>query len=187
MGVLNFAATISVDGYAADATGDFQWTGPSDPVFDLHLERIAAVSTEVLGRKTYALMKYWEDFPETSEATEAELAFARRWQALDKVAVSTTLTSEDLASDRSRLVRELSLAQLQQIVAEADGVVEIFGPTTAAEAIRAGLVDRFEFFIVPVIIGGGLKALPSGARLNLRLDEHRIFSNGLVYVRYVPR
>lgn len=187
MGVLNFAATISLDGYAADAAGDFQWTGPSDPVFDLHLERIAAVSTEILGRKTYELMKYWEHFPETPETSDAERAFARQWQTIEKVAVSTTLTSEDLASDRSRLVHELGLAQLQQIVDEADGVVEIFGPTTAAEAIRAGMVDRFEFFIVPVVIGDGLRALPNGVRLNLQLDEHRVFSNGLVYVRYVPR
>lgn len=28
MGILNFAATISLDGYAADAAGDFQWTVP---------------------------------------------------------------------------------------------------------------------------------------------------------------
>lgn len=187
MGVLNFAATISLDGYAADAAGDFQWTVPSDPVFDLHLERIAAVSTEVLGRKTYELMKYWEHFPATSEASEAERAFARRWQAIEKVAVSTTLTREDLASDRSQLVDELGLDQLQQIVDEAAGVVEIFGPTTAAEAIRAGMVGRFEFFVVPIVVGGGLEALPDGANLNLRLDEHRVFRNGLVYLRYVPQ
>ncbi len=52
MGVLTYATTISLDGYVADADGDFQWTAPGGAVFAAHLERMAEVSTEVLGRRT---------------------------------------------------------------------------------------------------------------------------------------
>jgi hypothetical protein len=37
------------------------------------------------------------------------------------------------------------LDELERVVAGAEGVVEIFGPTTAAPAIRAGLIEEFQF------------------------------------------
>ena len=39
MGTLNFTATVSLDGYVADADGDFQWSGPADDVFAVHTAR----------------------------------------------------------------------------------------------------------------------------------------------------
>lgn len=187
MGTLSYTATMSIDGYAADADGDFQWSGPSDEVFQLHIDRMAAVSTEVLGRNTYMLMKYWEAEPEGEAWGAAEQEFARRWQSLERVVASSTLTEGDLAPERVRLVRDLGLAELEQIVADAPGEVEIFGPTTASQAIRAGLVKDFRFFIVPKVVGGGLSAVPAGARLDVRLVEHRIFDNGTAYLHYESR
>lgn len=63
MGTLSYTATMSLDGCVADTEGDFQWSGPNDEVFQLHLDRMAEVSTEVLGRRTYQLMTYWEAEP----------------------------------------------------------------------------------------------------------------------------
>ena len=91
MGTLGYTATVSLDGYVADATGDFNWSGPSDEVFAVHVERMAEVSTEVLGRKTFALMQYWETYPPEGEVPTAdELEFARRWRAIEKVVASST-------------------------------------------------------------------------------------------------
>lgn len=187
MGALNFTATVSLDGYVADADGDFDWSGPGDEVFAVHTARIAGVSTEVLGRKTFALMQYWENFPGDDDATEEELEFARLWCDIEKIAVSSTLTREDLGTSRARLVPALTLAELRKIVDDALGAVEIFGPTTAAEAIRAGMVDDFHFFVVPKVVGGGLRALPDDVRLDLNLVEHRVFDDGVAYLHYRPR
>ena len=187
MGTLSYTATMSIDGYAADADGDFQWSAPNTEVFDFHVERMAAVSTEVLGRNTYLLMKYWESDPTDEIWQPAEQEFARRWRNLERVVVSSTLTADDLAPERVRLLSALDLDQLQQIVADAAGEVEIFGPTTAAPAIRAGLVQDFRFFIVPKIVGGGLRALPHDVRLDLELVEHRVFGNGTAYLHYRGR
>ncbi|MFT0846326.1 dihydrofolate reductase family protein [Actinomycetaceae bacterium L2_0104] len=187
MGTLCYTATVSLDGYAADATGDFQWSAPGDEVFDFHVERMGAVSTEILGRNTYLLMKYWEAEPEGESWSAAEHEFARRWQSLERVVASSSLSPADLSPERTRLVPELGLAELRQIVEEAPGEVEIFGPTTASPAIRAGMVTEFRFFVVPKIVGGGLSALPGDTRLDLNLVEHRVFSDGAVYLHYRPR
>lgn len=183
MGTLSYTATMSLDGCVADAEGDFQWSGPNDEVFQLHLDRMAEVSTEVLGRRTYQLMTYWEAEPPGESWGDAEREFARDWCAIEKVVVSSTL-SPDALMGRSRLVPSLDLADLARIVEEAPGEVEIFGPTTAAPAIRAGMVRDFRLFIVPKIVGGGLRALPDGVRLDLSLVEHRAFGNGAAYLHY---
>ncbi|MBD8044093.1 dihydrofolate reductase family protein [Arthrobacter sp. Sa2BUA2] len=185
MGTLIFTATVSLDGYVSDQNGDFQWTGPSDDMFALHVDRMGEVSTEVLGRKTYALMEYWEKLPDTEDQPAPEREFARRWRDINKVVVSSTMTDNELASGRARIVPQLSLAELQQIVKDAEGMVEIFGPTTAADAIRAGLVDEFRLVVVPKLVGGGLRALPGDVQLDLRLAEQRVFANGTVYLRYL--
>jgi len=60
------------------------------------------------------------------------------------------------------------------------------GAGLGAQAIEAGLVDELQLILVPVIVGGGKPALPSGVRLDLDLlDTHR-FANGAVYLRYRP-
>lgn len=186
MGTLSYPATVSIDGYAADADGDFQWSAPSGDVFDVHVERMAEVSTEILGRKTYALMQYWETDPVDEMWTPVEREFARRWRGIEKVIASSTLAHGDVKSGRDRLVPDLTLHDVQRVVDESAGMVEIFGPTVAAPAIRAGLVDEFLFFVVPKVVGGGLHALPDDAHLDLKLVDHRVFDNGTTQLRYLP-
>lgn len=187
MGTLSFTATVSVDGFAADVNGDFQWTAPSDEVFAFHVERMAPVSTEVLGRNTYLLMRYWENEPDDAPWGELERQFAAGWREIDQVVVSSTLTSADLEGSRARLVPTLDLDALRQIVHDAPGEVEIFGPTTAAAAIRAGLVHDFRLFVVPRLVGAGLRALPSDVHLDLDLIEHRVFGKGMTFHHYRSR
>src|SRR5690606_31195611 len=134
MGTLTFTATVSVDGYAADADGDFNWSAPSGEVFRFHVERLEPVVHEVLGRRTYQLMEYWQAPPEDDSWSPDEHEFARRWKSIPRTVVSSTLTVENLVSERDRLVPRLGLDTLRRIVDEAPGEVEIFGPTTAAEA-----------------------------------------------------
>lgn len=183
MGTLCFTATVSLDGYVADADGDMQWAGPDDDVFRFHVERMGAVSHEILGRRTYELMRYWHADPDAQGWGADEREFARRWRGLGHVAVSSTLTSDDLVRSDDRLIPDLGPDELRRIVSEAPGEVEIFGPTTAAPAIRAGMVSDFRFFVVPKVVGGGLAALPAGARFELDLVENRVF-DATTYLHY---
>jgi riboflavin biosynthesis pyrimidine reductase len=58
------------------------------------------------------------------------------------------------------------------------------GPELAGQAIKAGLVDEFQLFFVPILVGGGTRSLPDDVLLKLELlDEHR-FGSGVVYLRY---
>ena len=65
--------------------------------------------------------------------------------------------------------------------------ISIGGPDLAAQAIRADLVDDYYLVVVPVVVGGGSRALPEDVRLDLALVDERRFDNGTVLLHYRPR
>jgi riboflavin biosynthesis pyrimidine reductase len=60
----------------------------------------------------------------------------------------------------------------------------IGGPHLAAQAIKAGLVDEYHFFVNPIIVGGGTPSLPDHFRAKLELQEVRRFGSGVVHLHY---
>jgi dihydrofolate reductase len=111
--------------------------------------------------------------------------FAKIWQAADKVVYSRTL--EAVSSARTRIERDFDPEQVRQMKAQAGADLTVGGPDLAAQAIKAGLVDEFHLFLVPIVVGGGNQALPDNVRLQLELLDERRFGNGVVYLRYRTR
>lgn len=44
-----------------------------------------------------------------------------------------------------------------------------------------------QLFLVPIVVGGGKRALPSSVRSELELLDTRRFASGAVYLRYRPK
>lgn len=68
--------------------------------------------------------------------------------------------------------------------ASAAADLTVSGPSLAAPAFNAGLVDVCHLFIAPIIVGEGNSAFPSGIRLELELQDEGRFRNGMVYLHY---
>lgn len=142
--------------------------------------------------RAYGLMERWSAVAEQAGSSATEIEFAKRWLAIDKVAVSSTLAESKFSVNGlngTQLVRELTLSDNRHIVAKkrwhySDLWAEIFGPTTAVEALRAGIVDRLNLFIVPVGLGQGRRALSKGAYRKLKLIQNQAFDDGTVYLQY---
>ena len=139
------------------------------------------VRTYLLGRRMYEVMRYWDDPPPDSSAVSRD--YTGIWQAADKVVYSTTL--DVVTTPRARLERTFDPGAVRALVAAGD--VSVGGPGLAAQAFRAGLVDACHLFLSPVVVGGGTRALPDGARLDLDLLDERRFRNGVVYLHYGVR
>ena len=56
-----------------------------------------------------------------------------------------------------------------------------------AQAIRAGLVDEYQLFLTPIIVGGGKRSLPDGVLTRLELLDERRFVSGVVHLHYRTR
>jgi dihydrofolate reductase len=182
MGLLIYAAITSLDGYVADENGKFDWSAPDEEVHSFVNELERPVGTYLYGRRMYDVMVYWETAPTVSGEPLPVLEYARIWQEAEKIVYSRTL--EAPASARTRVEREFDPEAIERLKAETERDISIGGPTLAAQAIEAGLVDEVHLFLTPIVIGAGTRALPDGVRVKLELVDERRFSNGTVHLHY---
>jgi dihydrofolate reductase len=182
MGKLIYLAIASADGYVEDAEGSFGWAAPDEAVhrFVNDLER--PIGTYLYGRRMYETMLYWE----TAHTVPGQLLWIREfadiWQAASKIVFSATL--EPVSSARTRIERSFDPVVIEQLKSATRHDMTVGGAGLAGQAIRAGLVDELQLFLVPVIVGGGKRALPDDVRSDLELlDTHR-FASGTIYLKY---
>jgi dihydrofolate reductase len=185
MAKLIYSAITSLDGYVADESGNFDWAAPDEEVhrFVNDLER--SIGTYLYGRRMYEAMRYWETAHTAADQPTVAQDFAQIWQAADKIVYSKTL--ETASSARTRIERGFDPEAVRQMKARAGRDISVGGPDLAAQAIRAGLVDQVQLFLVPVVVGGGNPSFPNHVSLQLELLDERRFGNGTVYLHYRPR
>jgi dihydrofolate reductase len=185
MANLIYSAIASLDGYIADEGGKFDWARPDEEVHTFVNDLARSVGTYLLGRRMYEVLAYWDDPPALDEQPRYIREFAEIWQSADKIVYSKTLDA--VSAGRTRVEPAFDPAAVRQLKETANADVAIGGPDLAAQAIRAGLVDEFQLFVVPVVVGGGTESLPANTRIDLELVDERRFRNGTVLLRYRTR
>jgi dihydrofolate reductase len=182
MAKLIYSVIASADGYVEDAAGGFDWAAPDEQVFAFVNDLERPVGTYLYGRRMYQTMVSWESAHTLGGQSPAMREFTGIWQAAQKIVFSTTLTTAPSARTRIEpsfdpgLVRELKLA--------AGHDISVGGANLAGQAIAAGLVDELQLLAVPVIVGGGKRALPGDVRADLELLDMRRFASGVVFLHY---
>jgi dihydrofolate reductase len=172
--------SISVDGYFTDQKGDIAWAhaGRQDPEFGAWVGSNASGAGLLLfGRVTYETM---EAFWPTPAAAEQMPEVARGMNSARKVVASRTIkptwaNTERIEGDLVEAVRALK--------AEAgEGITLLGSGSVAAQLGEAGLVDEYQFVVLPLALGGGRTVFKKGTSLHLR--EHRAFRCGNVVLTY---
>ncbi len=184
MRALVYSMLVSLDGYVATPDGSLDWARPDEELHRVANDDMREASVELYGRHMWEVMSaHWPTADQDLESPEEEREFARLWQASEKVVFSRTLTEVEHGA---RLVRDDAVEEIRRLKDGDGGPLAISGPTLAAEAIRAGLVDEYRLFLHPVALGGGLPYLPPlDAPLELELAEQRRLASGVTYLRYL--
>jgi len=185
MAKLIYSGITSLDGYVADADGNFEWSVPDEEVHTFVNDLERPVGTYLYGRRMYEVMVAWETARTLADQPPFMQDFAEIWQAADKIVYSRTL--ETVSSARTRIERDFDPAAVRQMKATAGRDITVGGPDLAAQAIKAGLVDECHLFITPIVVGGGKQFLPDAVRLKLDLLDERRFGNGVVHLHYRTR
>jgi dihydrofolate reductase len=178
---LIYSMGMSLDGYIADPKGDFNWSAPDEELHRFHNERVKPLGAQLCGRRLYEVMLYWETADRDPEATDYTLEFAHIWQALPKIVFSKSL---DRVEGNARLVREVVAEEIMELKEQPGGDIGVGGAGLASSLMSLGLIDEFEPFVYPVVVGGGTPFFPPGSRIDLELAETRTFGSRVVYLRY---
>jgi dihydrofolate reductase len=179
---LIYSAITSLDGYVADEDGNFDWSAPDEEVHSFVNDLERQVGTYLYGRRMYEVMVAWETPDAFAGGSPATQDYAEIWRAADKVVYSRTL--ESVSSARTRIERDFDPESVREMKAAAGHDISVGGPDLAAQALRAGLVDECHFFLSPIAVGGGKRALPDGLRLEFELLDQRRFTGGVVHLHY---
>jgi dihydrofolate reductase len=180
MAKLVFGMMQSVDGYVSGPEG-----GPGLPMPDEALNRhfsaqMSRISGSLYGRRMYEIMRYW-DADEPGQ-DQAGLDFGAAWRAKPKWVVSRSLAS---VGPNATLVGADLEGFVRALKAEREGDIDVAGPELAASLAGLGLLDEYQLYVRPVVLGGG-KPFFHGARSPLRLVSSERIGEDTVKLTYVP-
>jgi dihydrofolate reductase len=180
MRTLRVFESISVDGYFTDAEGDIAWAhaGRDDPEFAAWVGGNAGSDGALLfGRKTYQMMEaYWPTPLAAQQMPVVAAGMNRATKYLASRTIRPTWSNTHLLEgDLVEAVRRLKAA-------DGPGIAVLGSGSVTIQLGAAGLVDEYQFVVVPVALGGGRTVF--GSRAGLRLVEHRAFRCGNVVLTY---
>ena len=162
---------VSIDGYVADKAGSVDWLNPffSDEMdFAGFMKSIGAA---VMGRKTYdiAVSGVLGPMPPTNYPT---YVLTRRPMP------NPSARYEPFSCQPSQLVKRLRA----ELVGSGKDIWHMGGGESIEAFRAAGLIDRLELRITPVLLGEGVPLFPQHARAEERwkLGGNRAFKNGTV-------
>jgi riboflavin biosynthesis pyrimidine reductase len=125
-------------------------------------------------------MSYWDEDQDGWD--EAEREFAAAWRRSPKWVVSRTLKS--VGPNATLLEGDLDAA-VKKLKAEHDGVIEAGGPVLAKSLGELGLIDEYNIFLHPVVVGSGPPFFV-GPRPPLRLKACDRIDEDVLKLTYVP-
>jgi dihydrofolate reductase len=134
----------------------------------------------VYGRRTYEIMRYWdEDLPEWDAE---DLDFAAAWRNLPKWVVWRSLKS---VGPNATLVQNDVGTVLRELKARLVGEIDVAGPDLARSLTDLGLVDEYRLYFRPFVLGHGTPFF-AGPRPPLRLVASDPIGEDTIRLTYVP-
>ena len=180
-----YSMGVSLDGFIAGPHGEIDWSVPDEELHRFHNERTRGLGAHLVGRALYEVMVPWETDPALAASGDIEREFAEIWKALPKIVFSTTL---DRVEGNARLATAGPAEEVARLRAESDKDVGVGGAGLAATLTRLGLIDEYQLFVSPVVLGGGTPFFPTlDERIQLDRVETRTFSSRVVYAHYRRR
>jgi len=164
---LVYSVATSLDGFIAGPKGEYDWI-IQDPTMDFG-EIFGCFDTLVMGRNCYESMIREGHSPQ-------EFGM--------KAFVASTTLDPAQHHDVTIVGSELAATVAELKRGSGKDIWLFGGGTTFRSLLDAGLVDRVEVSLIPVLLGGGIPLIPAGRRWSLQFQDSRTFPSGIVSLTY---
>ncbi|HVM06989.1 MAG TPA: dihydrofolate reductase family protein [Acidimicrobiales bacterium] len=180
---LRYSINVTVDGCC-----HHEAMVPDEESMRYWTDSLARADALLFGRVTYQMMESaWRRpadgvWPEWMD--ESEIEFAQTIDRAKKYVVSRTLSNVDWNAE---LVHGDVGEAVRRLKDEPGGDLSLGGLTLPLALADLGLIDEYEFLVLPTIAGHG-PTLFAGVsqRVDLKLVDKREFGSGAVALRYEP-
>lgn len=184
---------MSVDGFVG-ANGDHPWQlweWGDDISWDEELKQdfnavFSGIDTILLSRKMAeeGYLSHWGNAAKKYPG-DPFYAFAQRIVEASKVVLSDRLKASRW--ERTTVASGDQPREVEALKAGEGADMAVFGGAGfASSLIAAGLVDEFQLFINPAVLGTGRRIFDQGGFRNLRLLGSKAYACGMVVNRYAP-
>ncbi len=180
MAKIIFGMNVSLDGYV-----DHEAFAPDATLFRHFIEQAQRLTGSVYGRRLYEIMSYWDgdEWDQHDPARTPDLQdFGAAWRRQRKWVVSRSLTS---VGPNATLVAGDVEAVIRKLKAEFPGEIEVGGPGLARSLTELGLIDEYQLYLHPVVLGRGTPFF-AAARPPLRLVASDRIGEDAIRLTYVP-
>lgn len=178
---------VSVDGFIEGPERELDWFRDGDPQFEQYCdEMLDSVGVALYGRRSYELMvQYWPN-AEQNPKSAADLAFARKMNALPKVVLSRTL--QKATWNNTTILRDNVAERLKELKrTPGKPIVAWAGADLVATLAELDLVDEYRLIVQPVVLGRGTPMFQRVAgRRSLRLTRTTQLGRGITVLCYEP-
>ena len=180
MAKLVFGMNQSLDGYV-----DHTAFAPGPALFRHFIEQARGLTGSIYGRRLYEIMRYWDgdEWDQHDSSRTPELReFAAAWRHQRKWVVSSTLTS--VGPNASLIEGDLEAA-VRRLKNDVAGEIEVGGPVLARTLTELGLIDEYQLYMHPVVLGRG-NPFFAAARPPLRFVSCDRIGESAVRLIYTP-
>jgi dihydrofolate reductase len=163
---VRYQVACSLDGFIAGPDDDFDWITP-EPAFDFEA-LYDQFDTLLMGRRTYEIVR----------------AAGESFRGKQIVVASRTLRPQ--RHPEIEVVRDGLEERVRELRSRAGRDIWLYGGGALfAQVLAWDLVDTVEPAFMPILLGSGIRFLPSPAvRRRLRLAGHRVYPSGMVLMEY---
>lgn len=181
MGKLTLSLSTTLDGFITDTNGGMDWIIMGDERSAAFVEAIENVDTLMMGRVTYQGFLGWRTMPDNPSASEAEKTIGARFNAMKKVVFSKSLEHADW--EGTTILREIVPEEIHKLKAESEKGIRLDGSASLVQQLTAlGLIDEYQLFVHPVVLGSGKPLFTERADLELLSSER--FKSGVMLLTY---
>ena len=172
---------VSLDGFVANSKKAIDWVKVDEEIFDYSNKFIENSDTALYGRVTYQMMEaYWPTAADSPSATKHDLEHSKWYNNATKLVLSRTIKS---TNKKTKVIEIKDLIKIKQ---EKGKDILIFGSPGAAHSLmQEKLIDEYWLFVNPILLAEGTPLFSNlKNKINLKLLTTKVFSNGVVALRY---